>query len=274
MYKSIINFFKPKPAVPPVVTPSLDIVTWPTVNAVIPTITPTPTKVIFPPTSPNRLVEKEDNSAMYLTPSILLQFAPSLGASASILVNILNGSAVVDTPLRLAHFLAQTGHESALFSISVENMNYSEQGLSQYFSKYFPTQELRKEYARKPERIGNRVYANRMGNGPESSGDGYRYRGRGYLQVTGKNNYRIYSRDAYGDDRMLSTPELLGKPEDAIGSALHWWNSNNANLWADRDDVLAVSRLVNLGNAKSKSTPNGMVERRKYLDKAKKLLKI
>ena len=151
------------------------------------------------------------------TPEILSTFAPALARQAAVLSDILNNS-VVNTPLRLAHFLAQTGHESGRFTITTENMNYSEQGLLNIFPKYFPTPEIRREYARQPERIGNRAYANRMGNGPESSGDGFRYRGRGYMQVTGKDAYRRYSLYRYGDDTCIINPELLALAEDAMVS--------------------------------------------------------
>ncbi len=211
--------------------------------------------------------------AQILTADLLRQFAPTLGSNAEELVKILNESDC-NTPLRQAHFLAQAAHESVLFAKTTENMNYSADGLGKIFPKYFPTLADRNAYHRQPEKIGNRAYANRNGNGNEASGDGYRYRGRGYFQLTGKGNYAKYSQDTYGDDRIVKNPELVAQPIDALLSSLWYWKNNNLNKWADKDDVLAVSKVVNLGNAASKATPNGMDDRRKYLAKAKTLLKI
>lgn len=224
--------------------------------------------------SPVPKVPVEDKPmAQTLTADLLRQFAPSLGSNAEALVKILNESDC-NTPLRQAHFLAQAAHESVLFSKTTENMNYSAEGLGRIFPKYFQTPAIRAEYARKPEKIGNRAYANRNGNGDEASGDGYRYRGRGYFQLTGKGNYAKFSKAVYGDDRIVKNPELVAEPVDAMLSSLWYWKNNNLNKWADVDDVLAVSKVVNLGNAASKATPNGMDDRRKYLAKAKALLKI
>lgn len=208
-----------------------------------------------------------------VTAQILTQFAPALAKNAEELAAILNASNV-NTKLRVAHFLAQAGHESALFSVTTENLNYSADALGRVFKKYFPTAELRAQYARKPEQIANRVYANRMGNGNEASGDGWKHRGRGYFQLTGKDNYLKYSKSAYGDDRILKSPELLAQPVDALKSAIWYWETNNLSKWADKDDVLAVSKVVNLGNAASTATPNGMDDRRTQLARAKKLLGI
>ncbi len=204
---------------------------------------------------------------------ILSQFAPALTNNANELAAILNSSNV-NTKLRVAHFLAQAGHESAQFSIVTENLNYSSDALGKVFKKYFPTASLQQQYARKPEQIANRVYANRMGNGDEASGDGWKYRGRGYFQLTGKDNYLKYSMSAYGDDRIVKTPELLTQPIDALKSAIWYWETNNLSKWADKDDVLSVSKVVNLGNAASTATPNGMEDRKAQLIRAKKLLGI
>ena len=230
----------------------------------------TPEELRLPPTV---TPIKEATMSGLLTEETLVAFAPALKNTAAELVEILNASPI-NTPLRQAHFLAQAAHESTLFSKTTENMNYSADGLKNTFSKYFQTPEIRAEYARKPERIGNRAYANRNGNGPESSGDGYKYRGRGYLQLTGLNNYYNFSKAYYNDDRIVKNPELVAEPIDAMKSSIWYWTRNNVNKWADMDDVLAVSRLINLGNANSKGTPNGMADRKKYLTKAKALLKI
>src|SRR3990167_2994459 len=114
----------------------------------------------------------------------------------------------IDTPLRAAHFLSQCKHESMNFTKTIENINYSAEGLKNVFKKYFPDDDTAKAYERLPEKIANRVYANRMGNGDENSGDGWKYRGRGYIQLTGKNNYTSFSK-AIGeniDAEIMSTP--------------------------------------------------------------------
>lgn len=208
-----------------------------------------------------------------VTAKILTDFAPALAKDAEALAAILNASNV-NTKLRVAHFLAQAAHESGLFTVTTENLNYSADGLGKTFKKYFPTTALQQQYARKPEQIANRVYANRMGNGDEASGDGWKHRGRGFFQLTGKDNYTKYSKASYGDDRILKTPELLAQPIDAMKSAIWYWETNNLSKWADKDDVLSVSKVVNLGNASSTATPNGMDDRKAKLAKAKKLLGI
>lgn len=229
-----------------------------------------PTPPLPPEPSPTPLKETKMG---IVTPEILIQFAPALKNDAAKLADILNASSI-NTKLRLAHFLAQAGHESGLFTIVTENLNYSADALGSVFKKYFPTAELRQQYARKPEKIANRVYANRMGNGPETSGDGWKYRGRGYFQLTGKDNYRKYSLYAYNDDRVVNSPDLVTQPIDAIKTAIWYWENNNLNKWADKDDVLSVSRVVNIGNAASTATPHGMDDRKAKLVKAKKLLGI
>lgn len=247
--------------------------------------TETPKAPVLPPiVTPSPIIEEEESMAL-VTPQLLLEFAPKLGDKAEIVADILNESKSVNTPLRLAHFLAQAGHESALFSITTENLNYSDSGLANTWPnrysagrdpstrRYLPN-ALAKSLHRKPEAIANNVYANRMGNGNESSGDGWAYRGRGYFQLTGKNNYSAYSEYEYGDDRIVRNPDLVAQPEDAIKSSLWYWERNSLNRYADRDDVWSVSRAVNLGNANSTATPNGMDDRISKLKKAKQLLKI
>lgn len=215
----------------------------------------------------------EEPTMSIITPQILTQFAPTLSNNAEQLATILNDSNI-NTKLRLAHFLAQAGHESALFSLTTENLNYSADGLGRVFKKYFPTTALQQQYARKPEQIANRVYANRMGNGNEASGDGWKFRGRGYFQLTGRDNYTEYSKFAYKDNRIVNNPELLAQPIDALKSAIWYWNTNNLNRWADKDDILTLSKVINLGNPVTTATPNGMDDRIKQLTKAKRLLGI
>jgi putative chitinase len=113
----------------------------------------------------------------------------------------------INTPLRLAHFLAQCSHESGNFKLVKENLNYSAQGLRATFSKYFPTDAIARQYERQPQKIGSRVYADRMGNGNEASGEGFKYCGRGYIQLTGKSNYKEFS-DFIGED-CVANPDLI-----------------------------------------------------------------
>lgn len=150
----------------------------------------------------------------------------------------------VNTPLRLAHFFAQIKHESNLKPIS-ENLNYSAQGLIKTFFKYFQNATIAQEYARKPEKIANRVYANRMRNGDELSGDGWKYRGRGFIQITGKNNYKSLSKDTGID--YISNPDLLLTEADSMISALWYWDKVNANDKADKDDIVSITKAINGG---------------------------
>jgi putative chitinase len=150
----------------------------------------------------------------------------------------------ITTRLRVAAFLAQCAHESSDFRILEENLNYSEQGLRTIFSKYFPN-GLEKSYARNPQRIANRVYANRMGNGPESSGDGWRYRGRGVIQLTGFNNYQAFGN--YIGMTPLQVIEYVQTKRGALESACWFWSSRNLNVPADRGDTDRVTRLINGG---------------------------
>jgi putative chitinase len=154
----------------------------------------------------------------------------------------------IDTPLRLSHFLAQCGHESNGFKATVENLNYSAERLLQIFPKYFKTAEIANNYARNQERIANRVYASRMGNGPESSGDGWKYRGRGYIQLTGKNNYAAF--DAFVDDAIIENPDLVSTKYPLL-SAGWFWHKNKLNEIADLgfspQVVESITRKVNGG---------------------------
>jgi len=149
----------------------------------------------------------------------------------------------VNTPLRLSHLLAQLHHESNLQAVE-ENLNYSAKGLRTTFGKYFTELESIK-YARKPQMIANRVYANRMGNGNEASGDGWKFRGRGFIQITGKSNYFQLSNDTKID--YLNKPELLLNESDAMVSALWFWKRNNLNAYADKNDILGITKRINGG---------------------------
>ena len=147
------------------------------------------------------------------------------------------------TKLRIAHFMAQIEHESGLKPIA-ENLNYSAQGLMQTFSKYFTTNESLL-FARKPEKIANRVYANRMGNGDEASGEGWKYRGRGFIQITGKINYFQLANDT--DLDCLKNPDLLLQEANAMISALWFWNKAGLNKLADKNDIKGITKRVNGG---------------------------
>lgn len=162
------------------------------------------------------------------------------------------------TPRRIAAFLAQLGHESLSLSRVEENLNYSAQRLLEVFPTYFSAADAR-EYARQRDRIANRVYANRLGNGPERSGDGWRYRGRGLIQVTGLDNY-VWIGGILGLD-LASTPELLTKAEHATSSAGAYWHGRGLNALADSRDFLALSRKINLGTTRTRRTPNGFQDR-------------
>jgi putative chitinase len=154
----------------------------------------------------------------------------------------------LNTPLRLAHFLAQTGHESGGFKATTENLNYGAKGLLSIFKKYFPTEAKAKEYERKPEKIANLVYGSRMGNGPEASGEGFKFRGRGYIQLTGKDNYRAF--DAVVADDILANPDLVATKYPLL-SAAWFFHKNGLHKIADEGatDVVVtkVTKRVNGG---------------------------
>jgi len=143
----------------------------------------------------------------------------------------------LNTPLRLAHFLAQCGHESGGFRLTKENLNYSAKGLQGIFKKYFPTAALAEQYARKPEKIANKVYANRMGNGPETSGEGAKFCGRGYIQLTGKDNYTAFTK-SIGED-CVSAPQLVAE-KYPLASAAWFFTKNNLHKLADGGATDAV----------------------------------
>ena len=162
----------------------------------------------------------------------------------------------IDTAVKLAHFLAQCGHESGGFRVVNENLNYSAKGLQGIFKKYFPTPVLAEQYQRKPEKIANRVYASRMGNGDEASGEGFKYRGRGYIQLTGKQNYTAFGK-AIGVD-IAANPDLVATKYPLLSAA--WFFSKNClSKCKDASDasVLAVTKCVNGGTI-------GLADRQKH----------
>ena len=154
----------------------------------------------------------------------------------------------INTPLRVAHFLAQCGHESGGFRVTQENLNYSAKGLNGIFRKYFPTEAAAAAYARQPQKIANKVYANRMANGSEASGDGYKFRGRGYIQLTGRDNYTQFGK-AIGVD-IPNNPDLVSS-KYALASAAWFWSKNGLNKLADNGAsdtaVTSITKRVNGG---------------------------
>lgn len=146
---------------------------------------------------------------------------------------------------RIAAFLAQTAHESGGFSTIQENLNYSAKGLMGIFKKYFPNEELAKQYERKPEKIANRVYANRMKNGPEESGDGYAFRGRGLIQLTGRDNYTRFAKSI--GKELIEAVKFLETPRGATVSAGWFWDTNKLNIYCDKEDFIGLTKRINGG---------------------------
>ena len=172
----------------------------------------------------------------------------------------------INTPLRVAHFLAQCGHESGGFRLTQENLNYSAKGLMGIFKKYFPTEAIANQYARNPQKIANKVYSNRMGNGPEASGDGYKFRGRGYIQLTGKENYTAFGKSIGVD--IPSNPDSVAS-QYALASAAWFFSKNGLHKIADEgaSDVVVtkITKRVNGGTI-------GLPDRIKHFKEYYKLL--
>jgi putative chitinase len=173
----------------------------------------------------------------------------------------------VNTPLRLSHFLAQCGHESGGFRVTQENLNYSVKGLQGIFKKYFPSEALALDYAKKPQKIANRVYGGRMGNGNEASGDGFKFRGRGYIQLTGRDNYKAF--DDAVEDAIIENPDLVAT-KYPLASAAWFWNRNKLNQLADKGNtsevVTMITKRVNGGTI-------GLADRQKHFNEYYSLLK-
>jgi putative chitinase len=166
----------------------------------------------------------------------------------------------IDTPQRVAAFVAQAAHESGNFTALHENLNYRAVTLRKVFPKYFPTDEMAAQYAQQPEKIANRVYANRMGNGPEESGDGFRYCGRGLIQLTGQQNYQNFADSI--ETPLEQIPDFLQTFEGAVQSACWFWENNNLNQYADTDDILTMTKRINGGTI-------GLEDRKKHYEHAK-----
>lgn len=170
----------------------------------------------------------------------------------------------INTTLRVAHFLAQILHESMYLKALKENLNYSAKGLVTTFKKYFINESAAAPYARNQEKIANKVYGGRMGNGPESSGDGWKYKGRGVIMLTGKDNYAAITKDTGID--FLKKPELLENVEYAIMSGGWFWNKAALNSLADKDDIVNITKKVNGGTI-------GLESRIEILKKVKQIIK-
>jgi len=151
----------------------------------------------------------------------------------------------IDTPQRVAAFLAQCSHESGGFRALKENLNYRPETLVKLWPSHFPNMEVANQYAHNQEKIANRAYANRMGNGDEASGDGFRYCGRGLIQLTGKDNYQAFADSI--QTPVEEVPEFLGTFEGAIQSACWFWENGNLNACADTGDILTMTKKINGG---------------------------
>ena len=171
---------------------------------------------------------------------------------------------ISDNHKRAAAFLAQIAHESGGFNFTKENLNYNAKALQSVFKKYYPTEKDAIVHERKPEQIANRVYASRMGNGDEKSGDGWTYRGRGLIQLTGKENYTKFSESI--KKPLKEAVDYLETPEGAVESAAWFWNKNKLNELCDKDDFTTLTKRINGGT-------NGLEDRKHHYEIALKALK-
>jgi putative chitinase len=151
----------------------------------------------------------------------------------------------INTKSRVAAFIAQCAHESGGFKAIKENLNYKAASLCKVWPRYFPNMDVANAYAQQPERIANRAYANRMGNGPEESGDGWKFCGRGLIQLTGKDNYSRYAQSL--EISLDEASEHLTTFEGCVQSAAWFWEANNLNQWADSGDMLTLTKRINGG---------------------------
>jgi putative chitinase len=165
----------------------------------------------------------------------------------------------INTVPRVAAFLAQTAHESGGYRAIKENLNYKAESLCRVWPRYFPNIEVARQYAQQPERIANRAYANRMGNGPEESGDGWKFAGKGLIQLTGKDNYTRYAQSL--EISLEEASEHLTTFEGCVQSAAWFWEANNLNQWADSGDILTMTKRINGGTI-------GLEDRKKHYEHA------
>lgn len=189
-------------------------------------------------------------------PAVLKKYAESLHETAEYYDMYVNKK-------RAAAFIAQVAHESGGFNFVKENLNYSAKGLRTTFKKYFADESTANAYAKQPIKIANRVYANRMGNGDEASGDGYKYCGRGLIQLTGKQNYTKFAADL--GISVDETVAYLETPEGAVSSAGWFWDNNNLNSYCDKDDFVGLTKRINGGTI-------GLEDRKHHYELALSLL--
>ena len=206
---------------------------------------------------------------MNLTAEVLQKVFPN-NKNIGEFVNILNeymDKYGINTLPRVQQFLAQVGHECGGFSVFVENLNYSKDGLLKTFPKYF-TQLNINQYARQPEKIANKVYANRLGNGDELSGEGWKYRGRGAIQCTGKSNYAKMS--GWLNYNCVDHPDVLAEKLYAVESACAWWVNNNLNPKADINTLTSFTQITKIINGGT----NGLDDRKAIWERAKKFINL
>jgi len=173
----------------------------------------------------------------------------------------------INTVERVSGFLAQTAHESQDYNVLVENLNYSAKRLCQVWPKRFPNLSVAKRYERNPERLANKVYANRMGNGPEESGDGWKFRGRGIIQCTGRSNYTAASKFLFDSLYLVENPQAVYNDKDVCVKVACWyWTERKINNSCDRKDIVSMTRLVNGGTV-------GLEDRRFKFNKNLSILK-
>ena len=165
----------------------------------------------------------------------------------------------INTPKRIAAFIAQCAHESGGFIFLSENLNYKAESLVKVFPKYFKDISMAKAYEKQPEKIANKIYADRMGNGNELSGDGYKYRGRGLIQLTGKTNYTWFAASLSISPEEAA--EYMGTFEGAAQSACWFWETNKLNEWADKGDIEKMTKIINGGTI-------GLEDRKKHYEHA------
>lgn len=207
---------------------------------------------------------------MQITEQQLLQILPNARQVAGIFLPAINRAALrwkIDSRVRLAAFIAQVGHESGQLRNLAENLNYSADALARVWPSRF-TAQTALTYARQPEKIANKVYGGRMGNGPEASGDGWRYRGRGLIQITGRDNYRAAA-EALGLP-LLDEPQLLEQAEHAAQSAAWWWKARGLNELADAGRFSDIGSIINTGQPGR--VPHGSTERKALYDLALRVL--